>query len=243
MPELLWLEWERDVIGYDLVRLQLTPFHKGLMRASFITNGDKLSENAKAILLRILGSKLTSYKHGTLFLVPHCQTTTRYRPLEIFPSLFREFAEIDYSPEGVKRFVDRFGPIHNRDGVEEVMNCYASAATMHKAVEWWEEARESGNWTRIASYFNEERRGRISVSLDPVVSTGPPALHIEPDSLLAGMWLQFAQAVTENSYLRRCAWCPTWFAYGSGTGRRKTAQYCSDRCRKAAHRHKKEAQQ
>ena len=70
----------------------------------------------------------------------------------------------------------------------------------------------------------------------PQGQSGPPILSLTPHDLEAGLWLQYAQAISANALLQRCAVCPTWFAYGTGTGRRKSAHYCSDRCRKAAHR-------
>jgi hypothetical protein len=51
-----------------------------------------------------------------------------------------------------------------------------------------------------------------------------------PKNLLAAMWLQFAQAVTEELQLRACTECGKYFQVGPGANRadRKT---CSERCR------------
>ena len=43
-------------------------------------------------------------------------------------------------------------------------------------------------------------------------------------------------AISGDFQIDKCSWCPNWFCFGVGTGRRKSSLYCSDRCRKAAHR-------
>lgn len=61
------------------------------------------------------------------------------------------------------------------------------------------------------------------------------SMYLAPENLLSCIWVQFLQAVTNDTQLKQCAACPSWFSFGSGTGRRSSAQYCSDRCRKTAH--------
>ena len=53
-----------------------------------------------------------------------------------------------------------------------------------------------------------------------------------PSNLLAGLWLQFAQAVTGKFRLRECAFCRKPFQIGPG-GRKSNAQTCSDKCKLA----------
>ena len=103
--------------------------------------------------------------------------------------------------------------------------------------------KQSGDFSRLIEVFrlrqeSVEDRG-ISVGLRRNNAGGPPILALGPHDLIYGLWLQLAQTVTSNTKLRRCAWCSTWFSFGTGTGRRKSAHYCSDKCRKAAFRHRK----
>ena len=57
----------------------------------------------------------------------------------------------------------------------------------------------------------------------------------QPSSLLAAMWLQFAQAVTGEFQLRRCEVCGKYFQLGPG-GRRADAITCGDACRQRKRR-------
>ncbi len=74
----------------------------------------------------------------------------------------------------------------------------------------------------------------VSVGLVKIDQQQRPQLVMRPRSLVAAMWLQYGHWVSlPNVELRRCAYCPNWFAYGPGTRRRKTAIYCSPKCQKA----------
>ncbi|MGB9072518.1 MAG: hypothetical protein WCC22_07575 [Terriglobales bacterium] len=55
-------------------------------------------------------------------------------------------------------------------------------------------------------------------------------ITITPPNLLAGLWLQFAQAVTGAYQLKRCPGCGKYFQVGPG-GRREDAETCSNTCR------------
>jgi len=57
----------------------------------------------------------------------------------------------------------------------------------------------------------------------------------EPTNLLAAMWFQFAQAVTEEYQLQECKECGEYFQIGKGA-RRIHTETCSTRCRKRASR-------
>ncbi len=59
-----------------------------------------------------------------------------------------------------------------------------------------------------------------------------------PPNLLAAMWLQFAQAVTEEFQLTVCEGCGKYFQVGPG-GRRADATTCSDACRQRKNRQSK----
>ena len=52
----------------------------------------------------------------------------------------------------------------------------------------------------------------------------------KPSNLLAAMWIQFAQAVTEEFQLRQCNFCGDYFPVGPGA-RRADATSCGDVCR------------
>jgi hypothetical protein len=55
-------------------------------------------------------------------------------------------------------------------------------------------------------------------------------LVFKPSNLLAAMWLQFAQAVTERLGVKQCLYCGEYFQVGPGA-RREDARFCKDSCR------------
>ena len=56
-------------------------------------------------------------------------------------------------------------------------------------------------------------------------------LVMQPESLIAALWLQFANAVASHHTLRTCIRCGKWFRVGVGGDHRADAQYCSNACR------------
>lgn len=51
-----------------------------------------------------------------------------------------------------------------------------------------------------------------------------------PKNLLSVLWIQFAQALTEELQMRQCGFCGEYFQVGPG-GSRDDARYCKDVCR------------
>ena len=58
---------------------------------------------------------------------------------------------------------------------------------------------------------------------------------IQPKTLLGALWLQLSLAVEHEAKLNRCANCGKWFEVPARSGR-SGKQFCSARCRVAAHR-------
>ena len=52
----------------------------------------------------------------------------------------------------------------------------------------------------------------------------------KPSNLLAAMWIQFAQAITEELQMRQCESCGEYFQVGPGAAR-EDARFCKDVCR------------
>lgn len=214
MPNLIWLEWEKDTSGHML-------------------------EEAPAPV-----GAIGEPERNTLWLRPKGGDRLTYRPLDQYPALFMEFADTDPSNEALVRFADEYGEIHWTHGRGEPIQAWYDAHQMLKhLVGLWERRDEPGHANALLSEIqNPHYRGLAQVQMTLYRPRGSDALalHVAPKDLLHGMLLQFLQAVSSNTLLRCCAWCPKWFVYGTGTGRRKSAHYCSDRCRKAAHRAQKE---
>ena len=212
MPNLLWFEWERDVDGYRIEELK--------------------------------SGEAPEYKYETErklgCLVPIGRAALRYRPLDECPGMFMEFARCEQTPESAKAFADKYGLLVSPNKPMPLIEFDSWITVMVSALELWEAGLKTQDLSGLIFGFNARADMQAHVRFNRSWDDSHPALYIVPNNLLAAMWLQFAQAVSTQTDLRRCLHCPTWFTYGPGTGRRKTAFYCSDRCRRAAHRAKEE---
>jgi hypothetical protein len=58
-------------------------------------------------------------------------------------------------------------------------------------------------------------------------------ITFRPKNLLSAIWIQFAQAITEELKMRRCEYCGKYFQVGPGAAR-EDARFCKDVCRATA---------
>ena len=115
---------------------------------------------------------------------------------------------------------------------EAVLHWYTHVLFTQYLIKSWNESSRSGSLDGFIENF--DNLPGLNIVLRKSFEEGQIALHISPTSLSTAITLQFFQAISSNFQLQRCAVCPTWFTFGTGTGRRKSALYCSNRCRKAA---------
>jgi hypothetical protein len=174
------------------------------------------------------------------------------RPLDQAPGLFMEFAHTKRTADTMLNFVNKYGRLHSSEKTQTKNPRLKREAhwanrgdydwefrQFSEKVVLWEKCKETGNYDALISDLNRDNHVLVSgvrIKLSNVSGLDVPVLSLQPENLKTAINLQLAQSISSNQHLRRCAWCPTWFAYGTGTGRRKSAHYCSDRCRKAANR-------
>jgi hypothetical protein len=93
----------------------------------------------------------------------------------------------------------------------------------------------------VQNWINEHLNGAASPQLRYHVRRDVRVIQIIPDSLLAAMWLQFAQAVAGNRQHRACKECGRWFELSTeGDGFRINRLFCSDPCKSKDYRRRKE---
>jgi hypothetical protein len=99
---------------------------------------------------------------------------------------------------------------------------------------------ETGDVNGAVKLFRDRADGIVS-NLYPDIEfrDGKPALTLPISTLYGFMLMETALVITGGSQVMRCAECGTVFITGSGTGRRGTSLYCSNRCRVAAQRSRK----
>jgi hypothetical protein len=169
----------------------------------------------------------------------------RNRPLET-PALFAKFAkDTSASAEGMLEFCNQFGllgggrpdiPRHIRGS--NSLTTYESArlddlllhhATMRRAFYLF----ERGNASELIRRCNADglAGARIEFRQGP---NGKLDWFVVPADLIRAMWMQFAMHACSEAHLFGCERCGKPFRVGTGTGRRSTAKYCSNACKVAA---------
>lgn len=156
-------------------------------------------------------------------------------PFASNPDLYRRFASASATPKFIAEFMSRYGPlsadVHKADGAPA--NKFIAAAKMMATIIL---DQDSGR-----RHLQNVTRGKgIKISkLDAVLrhseSENRLVLVLTPPSLLEGLWLQLAMAVTAGATFRTCRHCGGAFPVGAGTGRRLDAAYCSDEHRVMFH--------
>lgn len=215
----LWLEWEKSAAGYRISKPE---------PSSFDAEEDREPDTYD------------------IFLTPKHDDTVRYRPFEENSALFMELAEVSQTPEGVNAFADRFGLLLEspKEKFKDSLPIYAWLKIIKRiksAVDLWRGLQERGNIEYLIEILSREAAFPATMYLRLVNDPLRAEIHLRPDSLITGIWLQFLEAVANNANLRRCERCEKWIAYGSGTGRRETAKFCSSACRRAAWKDEQES--
>jgi hypothetical protein len=204
-------EWSVDDAGYDYVPAELgwaamSPLDRiascGLLDG---TEGDRPDRIVRR------GGKLIAY-----------------RPFEKINGLYRIFARIGTTAEGLVEFINRFGPLteggHDPATGDAVPFVLTAASTMAELLTYSPEER--------FSYLSKFDRGlswtRIDVSLVANPFTRKPQIALKPPWLLHALWLELGQALSGDISIRKCAHCGGWFEVGPGSGRREDAKFCSD---------------
>lgn len=247
MPNLIRFEWPKSENGYTIEEFKFDEIEndgtvvRSTERMEFYEHRKiKPKKDASKSTIDLIslvkgqGSAIDSYDLP-YFIVPKGERKVIRRPLEQHSALFMEFADLENSDKAVLRFANEFGLLHGWHPVENLEWWLHLVDLMRSAVEKWKTFKKEGDLKNFTDWFNNFRRiTKCSITIGPSSYPNRPALYVEPSDLWSAMHLQFAQMISADAQLQRCATCPTWFTFGTGTGRRKSAHYCSDRCRKAA---------
>jgi hypothetical protein len=159
------------------------------------------------------------------------------RPLSSTDTLFRIFARMATTPEGVLEFVQRYGPLTwggwDASHGEQVALVMMHARHMNQILE-----SRAGKSKR--SGFPEDRpQTGVPSSIDAWVLWDRTAKEfkwsLRPKTLLDALWLQLGQWLTSGAQIRACQKCGDWFEAGRGTGRRADAKFCSEEHKIAFH--------
>jgi hypothetical protein len=146
-----------------------------------------------------------------------------YKPFERHENLFGQFAIIPKTPEGVLDFITKFGPL-TREGLEDRGE---DVAAVLEGAESMAGLLQTAEGRQSTSQLSSQRKS-IYLTMEFANPSSGRLLTIVPDTLLDGMWLQLAEALSGDAQLLRCIQCGVWFAAGASFGRRRETKFCSD---------------
>jgi hypothetical protein len=153
-----------------------------------------------------------------------------YKPLHKVPDLFKIFAKIPRTADGVLSFVNTYGHFTNAGIVcgrgDMVPAVLEEAEKMSKRLDRLSSSRPSLGpdipVTKLHGFAVADR------------ASGGIALKLVPATLRDALWLQLTIALADGTKIRKCRFelCDEWFRAGAGTDRRADAEFCSDEHRK-----------
>jgi hypothetical protein len=198
MPDpLIYLSWERDAAGYELLPAVEAKPGEGL-----------------------IGSSARPSR-----IIPRGGQLIRYAPLEA-ERLYSRFASVK-TPDELLSFVDKFGPLTEggRDKAlgDDVSFILDHAKTFR---DWLGNQQDNQSLARWVS-ADGLHIARLEIKLVQDPASGGVRLQYRPPSLLSALWLQLMQRVTGARPYRECLDCGLWFEVGPGSGRRQDAKFCS----------------
>jgi len=152
------------------------------------------------------------------------------RPLASTDSLFRIFANMASTPDGVLDFVQRYGPLTD-DGWDatkgdNVNLAISNADHMRQLLRYVSGAKKTPDLPFRPYQATCSSSIEAQVVWDP--ATKGPKWELRPKTLLDALWLQLGQALTAGAQIRQCEHCGDWFEAGRGSGRRLDAKFCCD---------------
>lgn len=183
----------------------------------------------------------------TRYFSPKSKKLQTYKIDTINKALFMEFAELDGSTASFIDFANEYGLLGEHHGGRLKPRSFSQP--LPESTDSWtakwdfmcylvksRQKTRFGNSLKPLEDLDSFIYGRASIKLVPGPDGAGMNLSLSPLSLSDFLEVEFARAVSSNVGLKRCVVCPRWFAFGTGTGRRKSAHYCSDTCRKNAWR-------
>ena len=180
-------------------------------------------------------------KQGTnLKLVPASGPQRRTRPFHKYPGLFKQFAAMRASAEGVVEFANRFGQLQHGDQENELAVWLQHRTDFAEltAIKPSDSATPLCGSTRTAL----ERVNRILRSCITAEISEAGGVVVKPRDLLAAMAFQLGMWWgTDNEPFGQCVECGSTWMYGPGTGHRVNRRYCSINCQDAARYRRKKS--
>ena len=169
----------------------------------------------------------------------------RYRPVEQYPTLYAEFAELDGSKQTCLQFAHKYGLLFadltrplglgNNPGVFETLrNWKDSIEDVRDIIRRCELSR--ANPPEAFRQFGKRDKSLFGVDLYLSIKGphSPATLDIRGTVLRSAIELQAIASILGGRRSVKCIECSTWFEIGGGA-RRSQSKFCSTRCKDSYH--------
>ena len=157
-----------------------------------------------------------------------------YDPLKVDPPIWQQFHGLDGSEEAIERFANQYGLLSAYAEGYDIEYWQLEIRKIHDFIFSWVNKRTDNTESLLYLFNNAHHVYQTNLQLSLNSRTKKPELHLHPLHLIAAIWIQLALHLSSETGLRLCKWCGEPFLFGSGTGRRKSGHFCSDKCRKAS---------
>lgn len=213
----LTLDWPRDTEGY---RIETVPAGSGV--------------HILPALIGSVGSAIPKGDEPNDLIVPKSGKLS-VRPV-VVPALYEKLAACKANARDALYFSNEYGPLDFFHGMGVTHFCKRVRFVRRLIAE-----AKHGKWEKIAERLedpNDEKRRSSLIGFSGVIGyddVGRPQLEFRPRSLIEFIYAQLIQDYTRGAKYKLCIrpGCGEYFYYGSGTGKRNTAMYCSAKCQKA----------
>ena len=165
--------------------------------------------------------------------VPLKGPTYRTKPFDKFPGLFKQFAALDVTPQGVIKFANKFGLLQHGEQENEL-----ASWLQHKNDFAQLTSSETNRTVTLSSASRLTALKNINRILQSGITTEISELGgivVRPHSLLAAMAFQLGMWLgTDDESIGQCVECGSTWVFGPRTGHRVNRRYCSAKCQDAA---------
>lgn len=218
-------------------------------RFSVPSMGFKQEGRGRAIRIKTVNTPSTELRGGEGYPFRFDIHLERVADISDYPILFLDFATLDKNPAAIAAFANNYGllstdrPIDKIHGeinrVTErdptdfslVKNWYPEIDRLRSALTAWQadQLPNPDDPRHVAAFA----RGTMCYRHD----LDTARLVFIPDDLLGALWFQFLNAVARGARFKQCEWeaCQRWFEIGPGSGKRKHARFCREKCRNDFH--------
>jgi hypothetical protein len=149
------------------------------------------------------------------------------RPLDMFPTLYLDFAKSEPTLSAHKEFARKYGLLTNE--TEEATYIWTDLVKDIK--HFIAMASGKKNWDiRDGCYVPYELDARFKLRFGPT-DAGNMDVSIVPHNLYYAMTLQCLSNCAKGAEVRSCKSCGELFEIHGASGRRSNREFCSDKCR------------